>query len=338
MSSKTSVYGTTGAHCQERCDHEDSVISRRIIVLTDRSIFSKTHGTAMTKDRVDTNGFIAILVLTILWGFNYTAMKFSNTGLSPVFTSLLRSLIASCCGILYCVIIRQQLFHRGILLFHGIMVGFLFGLEFVCLYFGLLYTDSGRAAILMYTAPFIVALGAHFLLKERLTVIKIIGLMLAFLGIYFVFRGKPATYNDHMLFGDLLTIAGAIFWGATTLYIKRFLAEKVHPINTFLYQLVFSIPIIFLCALLLEPVWVKRIDTYIITSVLYQSVVVAFASYFVWFKMIYAYPVAKLSAFTFLTPVFGVLFGVLFFKEQVTAWLILGLCLVCIGIYCANHK
>jgi drug/metabolite transporter (DMT)-like permease len=190
----------------------------------------------------------------------------------------------------------------------------------------------------MYTAPFVVALGAHFFLKERLTTIKIIGLVLAFLGIYFVFRGKPSTYNDHMLFGDLLTIAGAIFWGATTLYIKKFLAEKVHPINTFLYQLVFSIPIILVCALLLEPVWVKHVDKYIIASLFYQSVIIAFASYFVWFKLIYAYPVAKLSAFTFLTPLFGVLFGVLFFKEQLTAWLILGLCLVCIGIYCANYK
>ena len=292
----------------------------------------------MTKDHVDTKGFFIILTLTILWGFNYTTIKFSNTGLSPVFTSFLRSVIASFCGVLYCMMIKQKLFHRGILLFHGVMVGVLFGLEFVLLYLGVLYTDSARAVIFIYLSPFVVAIGAHMFLKEKLNVIKTLGLMLAFLGIYFVFRGKPSTYNNLMLFGDLLTILGAILWGATTLYIKKFLAEKVHPINTFLYQLVFSIPIIFICALLLEDTWVKHIDVYILSSLFYQSVIVAFASYFIWFKLIYAYPVAKLSAFTFLTPVFGVLFGVLFFKEQLTVWLILGLILVCIGIYCANYK
>lgn len=292
----------------------------------------------MTKDNIDTKGILVILVLTLLWGFNYTTIKFSNTGLSPVFTSFLRSVIASFCGILYCMMIKQKLFHRGILLFHGIMVGTLFGLEFVCLYFALLYTDTARAIIFMYLSPFVVAAGAHLFLKERLNIIKTTGLILAFLGVYFVFRGKPTTYNKLMLFGDLLTITGAILWGATTLYIKKFLAEKVHPINTFLYQLFFSIPIMFICALILEDKWIKQINGYIVASLFYQSVIVAFASYFVWFKLIYEYPVAKLSSFTFLTPIFGVLFGMWFFKEQLTSWLVLGLTLVCIGIYCANYR
>jgi drug/metabolite transporter (DMT)-like permease len=292
----------------------------------------------MTKDHIDMKGFLIILTLTILWGLNYSAIKLSNTGLSPVFTSFLRSMIASSCGIVYCIIIKQRLFHSGILLFHGVMVGLLFGLEFVCIYFGLLYTDSARSVIFVYLAPFIVAAGAHVFLKERLNVIKTVGLALAFLGIYFVFRGKPSTYGRLMLFGDLLTIVAAFLWGATTLYIKKFLAEKVHPINTFLYQLVFSIPIMLICALVLEDTWVKNIDGYIIASLFYQSVIIAFLSYFVWFRLIYQYPVAKLSAFTFLTPVFGVFFGNLFYKEELTKGLILGLILVCIGIFCANYK
>lgn len=291
----------------------------------------------MTKDHIDTKGFFIILVLTILWGLNYTAIKFSNTGLSPIFTSFLRSIIASFCGIIYCIIIRQKLFHRGILLFHGIMVGVLFGLEFVCIYFGLLYTDAARMSILMYLSPFIVAAGAHVFLNEKLNLTKTVGLILAFLGIYFTFKGKPSTYGK-MFYGDLLAILGAVLWGATTLYIKKYLAEKVHPINTFLYQLVFSIPILFICALILEDTWIKHIDGFILSSLFYQSVVIAFASYLVWFKLIYAYPVAKLSAFTFFTPIFGVLFGVLFYQEQLTLSLVVGLILVCTGIYFANYK
>jgi drug/metabolite transporter (DMT)-like permease len=141
-----------------------------------------------------------------------------------------------------------------------------------------------------------------------------------------------------MLFGDVLEILAAIFWGATTIYIKRYLAERVHPINTFLYQLAFSIPIILFFAYILEPVWVKNVTLPVVSSLFFQSVIIAFASYLIWFKLIHTYPVAKLSVFTSLTPVFGVIFGIVFMREQLTAGLLLGLILVCLGIYCTNYQ
>jgi drug/metabolite transporter (DMT)-like permease len=293
----------------------------------------------MTKDRIDMNGFFIILLLTVLWGLNYPAVKVSNTGLSPVFTTFLRSVIATFFGVFYCVAVKQPLFHRNILLFHGAMVGILFGIEFVFLYFGLLYTNSARAAILVYLSPFVVAIGAHLFLKERLSSLKIVGLILAFLGIFLVFKGKPTGYNRMMFIGDLCEIMAAIFWGATTIYIKKYLAQRVHPINTFLYQLAFSIPIIFIGALLLDKgTWIKSFTMPVVSSLFYQSVIVAFASYLAWFKLIHVYPVAQLSVFTFLTPIFGVLAGVIFMKDQWTMELIAGLIFVCIGIYCTNYQ
>ncbi|MBP1735800.1 MAG: DMT(drug/metabolite transporter) superfamily permease [Deltaproteobacteria bacterium] len=292
----------------------------------------------MTKDRIDMNGFLIILLLTILWGLNYPAVKVSNTGLSPVFTTFLRSVIATFFGVIYCLVVKQPLFHRGTLLFHGAMVGILFGIEFVFLYIGLLYTNAARAAIFVYLSPFVVAIGAHLFLKERLNSLKITGLILAFLGIFLVFKGKPTAYNRLMFVGDLCEIMAAIFWGATTIYIKKYLAQRVHPINTFLYQLAFSIPIILIGALLLEDTWIKEFSMPVISSLFYQSVVVAFASYLAWFKLIHVYPVAQLSIFTFLTPIFGVLSGVIFMKDQLTMGLLLGLIVVCIGIYLTNYQ
>ena len=292
----------------------------------------------MTKDRIDMNGFLIILLLTILWGLNYPAVKVSNTGLSPVFTTFLRSVIATFFGVIYCLVVKQPLFHRGTLLFHGAMVGILFGIEFVFLYIGLLYTNAARAAIFVYLSPFVVAIGAHLFLKERLNSLKITGLILAFLGIFLVFKGKPTAYNRLMFVGDLCEIMAAIFWGATTIYIKKYLAQRVHPINTFLYQLAFSIPIILIGALLLEDTWIKEFSMPVISSLFYQSVIVAFASYLAWFKLIHVYPVAQLSIFTFLTPIFGVLSGVIFMKDQLTMGLLLGLIVVCIGIYLTNYQ
>ncbi|OPY65095.1 MAG: putative amino-acid metabolite efflux pump [Syntrophorhabdaceae bacterium PtaU1.Bin034] len=293
----------------------------------------------MTKDRIDLAGFTIILVLTLLWGVNYFAIKVTTDSLSPVFTSLLRSIIASVLGIGYCLAVKQPLFHRDIRLFHGLMVGLLFGAEFVCLYLGMLYTNAARAAVFLYLSPFVVAVGAHLFLGERLNAIKSVSLVLAFFGLYLVFMGKPALHAKSMLLGDVLEIVAAVFWGATTLYIKRYLAQTVHPINTFVYQLVFSIPIMLVAAFFIEPVWVKGdLSGGIILSLFYQSVIVAFVSYLVWFKLIHVYPVASLSVFTFLTPIFGVASGVIFLNEDLTKGLVIGLICVCIGIYGTNYR
>lgn len=292
----------------------------------------------MKTDHIDTRGFVVILILALLWGFNYSAIKVTNTGFSPIFTSFLRSVIASALGIAYCLAIRQRLYHRGTLLVHGIVVGVLFGLEFACLYLGMLFTGSARAVILIYLSPFVVAAGAHIFLGERLSPLKWTGLILAFAGLVSVFHGKPSKYTRLMFIGDMLEILAAFFWAATTLYIKKYLAEKMHPINTFLYQLVFSIPVLFLCSYFLEPQWIKDPGAMAIWSLIFQSVIIAFVSYLVWFKLIHAYPVAKLSVFTFLTPVFGVAFGALFQHDELTKGLIIGLLMVSAGIFVTNYK
>jgi drug/metabolite transporter (DMT)-like permease len=295
--------------------------------------------TSESREYLDPKAIITITLLTALWGFNYTAIKVTNEGIAPVFASTLRSLIASIFGVIYCLRKGEKLFHTDIMLFHGFMVGLLFGLEFACMYFGMLYTDAARSVVFVYTAPFVVAIGAHLFLRgDRLNVQKVLGLILAFIGVYAVFQGRPKTAKATMLLGDVLQIMAALLWGATTVYIKKFMAEKVHPINTFLYQLIFSTPVLLIVSLLLEKEWIYRIDFPIIVFMFYQSVIVAFMSYFIWFKLIHAYSVSRLSAFTFFTPIFGVLFSILFLHEEFTASLTVGLPLVCLGIFLVNWR
>jgi len=295
--------------------------------------------TSQSKEFLDPKAIVTITILTALWGFNYTAIKFTNEGIAPVFASTLRSLIASICGVIYCLNQKQKLFHTDIMLFHGFMVGVLFGLEFACIYFGMLYTDAARSVVFVYTSPFVVAIGAHLFIRgDRLSVPKIIGLFIAFVGIYIVFQGRPKAAKETMLLGDVLQLMAAIFWGATTVYIKKFMAEKIHPINTFLYQLIFSTPILLIVSLILEKDWVYQINFSIVTFMFYQSVIVAFISLLIWFKLIHNYSVSRLSAFTFFTPIFGVLFGILFLKEELTLSLMIGLPLVCLGIYLVNWR
>ena len=295
--------------------------------------------TSQGKQFLDLKGIVTIIIVTLIWAFNYTAVKYSNEGISPVFASALRSIIAAICGVIYCMRRGEKLFHTDIMLFHGVIVGVLFGLEFACIYFGLLYTDAGRSVVFVYLSPFVVTLGAHFFLRgDRLTFLKVLGLVLAFAGIFFVFQGKPKAAKSTMIFGDILQIAAAFFWGATTIYIKKFMAEKIHPINTFLYQLVFSIPILLIVSLILESRWIYRIDLTIVASMFYQSVINAFISLVIWFKLIHEYSVSRLTAFTFFTPIFGVLFGIALLGEQFTSSLMVGLPLVCLGIFIVNWR
>jgi drug/metabolite transporter (DMT)-like permease len=292
-----------------------------------------------TKDYLDVKAVVTLIILTLFWGCNHPAIKISNQGVSPIFASTLRSIIASICGLIYCLRKEEKVFHKDVMLFHGVMVGLLFGAEFACIYFGLLYTDAARSVLFVYLSPFVVAIGAHFFLKgDRLTFLKILGLVLAFTGIFVVFGGRPRTAKAAMYFGDILQITAAVLWGATTLYIKKFMAEKVQPINTFLYQLFFSIPILLIISLILEPKWIYKVDPYVVGSLFYQSVIIAFITYFVWFKLIHKYSVSRLSVFTFFTPIFGVLFGVFLLHEELTVSLMIGLPLVSTGIFLVNWR
>jgi len=292
-----------------------------------------------SKDYLDAKALIILVIITLVWGFNLPSIKYANQGIAPVFASTLRSIIASLCGVIYCLWKKEKIFHTDINLLHGAVAGLLFGLEFACIYFGLLYTDAARSIIFVYTSPFIMAVGAHFFLKgDRLTFLKTLGLAVAFMGIILVFQGKPSTAKPTMFIGDILEIIAAFLWAATTLYIKRFLAGKVRPIHTLLYQLVFSIPILFMVSLLLEPRWIIMLDLSIVGCILFQSVLIAFITYLVWFRLIHGYSVSRLSAFTFLTPIFGVLAGVVFLNEEFTGSLMTGLPLVCVGIFLVNWK
>jgi len=292
-----------------------------------------------TKPYLDFKAVLILLTLCLLWGGNMAAIKFSNRGMEPIFTAGLRSLIASGLMLLWMVYRKESVFPRSFKWIHALVVGFLFGLEFCFIYLSLLFTMAGRGYIFLYTAPFWVALGAHFLLPEdRLTWRRLGGLFLAFLGLIIIFSEGLFHYSSQILFGDFLMILAALAWAATTVYVKRFFTQDCTPFQTLLYQLLFSIPILFLLSFILENNPIRYIDLTIFLSLFYQTIIVAFLSYWAWFYLIHIYPVTSLSAFSFFTPIFGVFLSSLILKEPLSLWLLIALALVSIGIYWVNKK
>ena len=99
-----------------------------------------------------------------------------------------------------------------------------------------------------------------------------------------------------------------------------------------------DIPVFFIVSALLRETPVHHINILILLSVAFQGVIIAFVSYLLWFFLVHAYPASLLSAFTFLTPLFATIAGIVFLNEQLTVKLVVALILVSLGIYIVNRK
>ncbi|HDZ90076.1 MAG: DMT family transporter [Deltaproteobacteria bacterium] len=288
------------------------------------------------REALDLKAVVLLVVLCMLWGFNGVAIKVSNLGLAPVFNAGIRSVIAALGLGIWMKVNGMRLFPGRVT--DGLVVGLLFGTEFALLFSSLLYTTVSSAWILLYSTPFFHALGAHYFLKgDRITPHKGIGLILAFSGVVLLLARHLNLPSLAQYLGDTLALGAALLWAITTIYIKRRLVGEVSHHHTLFYQTIFSIPVLFLLSLLFQETPVQYVDGLILSSVLFQGIIIAFISYLVWFYLVHAYPVSLLSAFTFLTPVFATLCGVIFLTESLTLTLVLSLILVSLGIYVVNR-
>jgi drug/metabolite transporter (DMT)-like permease len=293
----------------------------------------------MKKGRLGLGVVAALLGLALLWGSSNAVIKVGGRELSPLFMAGMRSVLASLCLWVWLKVKGISLFPSPAIVGHGIMVGFLFGLEFGLVYKALEQIMASRAYILTYTAPFFVALGAHFFLKDdRLDLVKVLGLMLAFVGVVVLFLDDFSQFTLAVLPGDFLALAAAASWAATTVYLKRFLVGKVEPLRTLFYQVFFSAPFLLGMSLLWEDPMVADLSWVGVSSLLFQGVVIAFLSYLAWFELVHRHPVSLLHAFSFLTPICGVfLSGWLFMGEPIGSQMILALALVAGGLALINR-
>jgi drug/metabolite transporter (DMT)-like permease len=289
--------------------------------------------------RLPVSAGLILVLLCFLWGAQAVSIKFSNQGMPPLMAGALRSLVA---GILVWAYARMK--GRGVAFPAGqtrdaLVIGLLFGLEFLFVYWGLAFTPASRSAIFLYTHPFWVALGAHFFLKgDRLTPAKLFGLVLAFGGVATVFQARSPELPRLYWVGDLMELSAAMFWAATTLYIKRISGKiSLDHFQTLFAQLIYSFPVLALGSVLFELPADLDLSLVVLAALFFQSVVVAFASYLVWFWLIHRHTVSRLAAFTFMAPLFAVILGGLVLDEPVTLLVWVALACVAGGVYVVNR-
>jgi len=278
-----------------------------------------------------------VVLLCLSWGFNQVAVKLAIPDIPPLMQASIRSAGA---GLIVWLWTRA----RGIplriddgSLRAGLITGLLFGLEFVLIYRGLLFTTASRAVLFLYVAPFLVVLGSHWLIPgDRFTPSQWTGLALSFAGITVAF-GIPSGADSRQMIGDLMLLGGGAAWAGTTLMIKSTALNRVSAEKTMLYQLVVSIPILTVGALLFGERITHAPGALAIGSLLYQTVWVVSITFVIWFALVVRYSASRLSAFTFLTPLFGVAAGYLVMGDPITPGFALAVVMVIGGLILVNR-
>ncbi len=279
-----------------------------------------------------------VVVLCLSWGFNQVATKLAIHDIPPLTQATIRSVLAALFVAGWCRLRGIPLFARDGTLLAGIGAGVLFAAEFILIYQGLVYTTATRAVLFIYLAPFFVVLGSRIVLPvDRFHPAQWLGLALSFAGMLIAFGLPSPAVDPRQAIGDLMMVGAALFWAATTLIIKASALTKVSAEKVMLYQLVVSAPIMAAVAYLAGEQITHAPSALALGSLAYQTVWVVSITFVVWFVLIARYSANRLSAFTFLTPLFGVAAGHLVLGEPLTGAFAAAVALVAGGLPLVNR-
>ncbi|MGC1498190.1 MAG: DMT family transporter [Sulfitobacter sp.] len=288
------------------------------------------------KSQMDLFGAAALIAFALHLAFNQVVIKVTSGGFNPVFAAGLRS-----AGAVIVLLIWMR--WRGINLRvpraawrAGIIAGLLFAFEFTCLFTALDITTVSRASVIFYSMPMWLALIAHFVLPgERLTGLKIVGLLLAMAGVVVALSDRSGGQVSWT--GDVLALMSAFCWAGIVLCVRITPLAKVPPAQQLIFQVAVSAPILLLIAPLFGPL-IRDLQPIHLAGLAFQIIGIASLGFLVWFWLMTIYPASSVASFSFLSPVFSVILGWLLLSEDVALSVWGALVLVASGIYLINRK
>ena len=289
--------------------------------------------------RARLDGLAVALLVTCcaLWGVNQVAAKVALVDLPPLLQAGLRSAGAAVLVVLWARWRGLRLFERDGTLGAGLLAGTLFAIEFACIFIGLQYTGASRMVVFIYLAPFVVALLMPLVARqERLDAVQGLGLAIAFGGVVWAFA--EGLQGGGSWLGDALGLLAAVLWAGTTVVVRATRLSRALPEKTLLYQLGVSAVILGGSSVLMGESWSPAtVSALSWASLAFQTVVVTFASYLMWFWLVRHYPATQVSAFTLLAPLFGLAAGVLLLQEPLTPRLVVAAVAVSAGLLLVNR-
>lgn len=274
--------------------------------------------------------------LCIIWGVQQVAIKSAAADITPLLQVALRSGMAGLAVMILMLIRQRKIPFSAQTLRPGLLVGLLFSVEFMFVAEGLRFTTAAHMAVFLYTAPIFAALGLHFLVpEERLSRLQWSGVGITFLGVIvaFLFGGNnsAAPQASNMLLGDFFGLLAGAFWGMTTIVVRRSTLSSGSATMTLFYQLAGAFVLLGAMALLTGQTQF-RLTPVSVSSMVFQTVIVTFGSYLAWFSLMRRYQASRLGILSFMTPVFGIIAGVVFLHEPLRINFIAGALLIMLGI------
>jgi drug/metabolite transporter (DMT)-like permease len=275
--------------------------------------------------------------LCVLFGANAVAIKISLSGLGVFTTAGLRFSMASAAIFLWARITGRSFKIESGQVCQLLIISMVFTVQLSLFYLGLSKSNASRGTLMLNLQPFFTLFLAHYFIPgDRITKRKILGILLGFAGVVFVFFEKKGVTADFKV-GDLIILFAAFLWSCSAVYTKRII-HAFKPFHLVLYPMIFSAPLFFLEGFVWDTAMIAHVDTKVFCALLYQGLVTASFCFVAWLTLLKKYGAVALHSFIFIMPVSGVVLGGLVLDEPITVNILIALLFVVAGILFINFK
>ena len=280
-----------------------------------------------------------ILVCTI-WGLGFALMKVGLRYLPPFTYVGLRFVVTGLCVAALMRWSKVNWRVPGRARWKLVAVITMFYLQQGAIFWALTYTTAGRLGVILNTQPIITAVLAHwFVAQDRLTWGKVVGLLMAVSGIFFVFRESFAEANGMMRYGDLLALFAAISWGIQNIVTKH-IVDDVPPMSLITWSSLIAGPAFLVTGFVVGtgPLPIQPLDLQFVGATSYIILVSTVFGFVAWVHLIERNPPSRVASFCFVTPIASLFFGWVILGERITTDILVAGGLVAFGIFIANYR
>jgi O-acetylserine/cysteine efflux transporter len=258
-----------------------------------------------------------MLLCQFLWGVNFVAAKIGLQHFEPLFFVALRFSLVALLLLPFVGLPRRKLLQ---LLALSMTMGVM---HFSLIFTGMRYLDAATSSIAVQLQVPFAAILAAFFFKETLGWRRLTGMVVAFAGVVLI-AGEPRFVGN--LWPLLSVVGAALVWATANVQVKA-LGDEFDAVKLNGYIAILAAPQLIVVSYLIEGnQWPKVMDVGWMGwgALLFQAVVVAIFSYWIWYNMMRRYPVNQVMPFTLLLPMIGVLSGHIFLDEAITWQMLLG--------------
>ena len=276
--------------------------------------------------------YIFLVVLALIWASAFFNIKIATYSYGPVTIAFLRILLGAIpvVGLCFFKKIKIEAFSKDWYWFAAIGIINLV-IPFFLIAYGVQKVQSNLAAILMASTPLSATVLAHFFTNnEKINFIKVLGVLIGFSGIVFLFSDN-ILINENNIISALLILGGSTFYvigGLLTLKVSNKKNENVTA-SILIWATIFLLPI----TAYTEQPWNlnPRLDSTI--SLIYLGIFSTGLAWLMRFRILKNNGLVFQAQVAYLIPIFGIILGYIFLNEIITSKVIVAVAAVVLGIY-----